>query len=249
MIPYIWSLIAVITISLVSIIGIYLLISRLPLLIRSSFSLVSLAVGALLGDAFIHLLPEANRLLPNIKVSILTILGIILFFTLEKVIRWHHCHDPECQELRGQSVVTISLVGESFHNLIDGIIITGSFIIGPKIGLATALAVLIHEIPQEMGDFGIYLHQGLTLTRALYLNLTSALFAILGIFITFLVGSTISNLSAFILPITAGGFIYLAASDLIPELHRHQSHIGQSVGQIFLVIIGVVIMFSLTLIE
>ena len=117
------------------------------------------------------------------------------------------------------------------------------------IGLATALAVLIHEIPQEIGDFGIYLQQGLSLLRALYLNLLSALFSVAGVIMTFIIGSSINNISVYILPITAGGFIYLACSDLIPELHRHQTKITSALFQIFLVMIGVALMLSLKFFE
>lgn len=250
--PLISSLLAVLIISLISIVAIYFLISRLPSFSRFSFQLVSIAVGSLLGDAFIHLLPEAAELIGNqLVVSLLVISGMLLFFSLEKLVRWHHCHNPDYhQDDHSQHIVPVSLVGEAFHNFIDGVVIASSFMVSPSVGIATSIAVLIHEIPQEIGDFGIYTHQGLSLVKALKLNLYSASSSLLGIIFTFLIGSTFSDFSNYILPITAGGFIYLAASDLIPELHRHHSHNSRSsLSQIFLVILGVAIMCLLLFLE
>lgn len=248
--PIILSILAVVLISFISIVLLYLIIARVPRFAAFSLSIVGVAVGGLLGDAFLHILPEANRQLdPGSTVPLLIILGIILFFSLEKIVRWRHCHDPDCHESNPNHIITISLTGEAFHNFIDGVIIASSFMVDYKIGLATSLAVLIHEIPQEIGDFGIYLHQGLTLKKSLFYNLLSAVFALLGVIATFLLGSAIHNISLYILPVTAGGFIYLAASDLIPELHRHQSKITTSLIQIFLVIVGVALMLALKYFE
>jgi zinc and cadmium transporter len=248
MLSLIYSLLAITLISLLSIFFIAFLFNRLPSFSKYTPSLVSLAVGSLLGDAFIHILPEANNKIANINlVSLLTIAGILLFFSLEKFIQWHHCHDPEHQH--HQPLVAVSFVGDSFHNFIDGAIIAASFSVDFKIGLATSLAVLIHEIPQEIGDFGIFMNQGLSLLKSLRLNLISASFSFFGALFIFLLGFQLVNLTNYILPITAGGFIYLAASDLIPELHRHQSRLSTSLLQILLVIIGVTLMFSLTILE
>jgi len=212
-------------------------------------TLVSLAVGSLLGDAFIHLLPEASRNIASQNtVSLLTITGILIFFSIEKFIRWHHCHDPDCQE-GASALIPVSLVGENFHNFIDGVVIAGSFLVSTKLGIATAIAVLIHEIPQEIGHFGIYTHQGLSLPKSLQLNLLSSLSSLLGVLMTFFVGSGLSAISTLILPITAGGFVYLALSDLIPELHRHQEGFLHSLLQVFLVLVGVFLMYSLLWIE
>ena len=256
MLPLFYSLLSVLIISLISVVGIFGLISRLPSFSKFSLSLVGIAVGSLLGDAFIHVLPEANsQINNNLIVSLLTILGMLLFFILEKVVRWRHCHDPQCladEDDHGhhqEHIVSISLVGEAFHNFIDGVIISTSFIVNPALGIATSLAVLLHEIPQEIGHFGIFIHQGLSLSKTLFLNLISASFAFIGVIIVFIIGGSVSNFSAYFLPITAGGFIYLAASDLIPELHRHQPNIISSLSQVFLVILGVALMAGLLLFE
>jgi zinc and cadmium transporter len=248
--PIFSSILAVIIISLVSIVIIYFLISRIPSFAPLSLSLVGVAVGSLLGDAFIHVLPEANRQINNnLVVSLLTILGMLLFFSLEKFVRWRHCHDPDCESESQHHIVPISIVGEAFHNFIDGVIIASSFLTSPSLGIATTIAVLLHEIPQEIGHFGIYVHQGVSLLKSLYLNLFAATFAFFGVIFTFIIGQTITGFAAYILPITAGGFIYLASSDLIPELHRHHSDTKTSISQIFLVILGVLIMASLLLLE
>ncbi len=244
------SLIAVAVISLISIAGIYLLLSLVPGFTRFSLVLVGIAVGSLLGDAFIHLLPEANRTLSPDLVSILVIVGILVFFVLEKIIRWRHCHSPDCAEHSdSNATVTVSVVGDFFHNFIDGILITSTFYVSFSLGLITAIAVLIHEIPQEIGDFGIYRHFGVSLPKAFRLNLFSALSSFLGVFFVAIVGSQVVNFSNYILPVTAGGFIYLAASDLIPELHRHEPKISTSLLQLFSVIFGVVLMYSLKFLE
>jgi len=249
MLPLFYSLLAVIIISLISIFAIYWLISHIPNFSRFVIPLVSLAVGSLLGDAFIHLLPEANENIPNqIAVSLLTIFGILIFFSIEKFVRWHHCHDPDCTE-GASAIIPVSLAGESIHNFIDGVIIAGSFIISPNLGVATTLAVLLHEIPQEVGDFGIYTHQGLSLKKSLKLNLLSATTSLLGVIVTFIVGSGLATSTAYVLPITAGGFIYLAASDLIPELHEHKETSTHSLLQILYLLAGVALMFSLLYLE
>jgi len=249
MLPLFYSLLAVIIISLISIFAIYWLISHIPNFSRFVIPLVSLAVGSLLGDAFIHLLPEANKNIPNqIAVSLLTIFGILIFFSIEKFVRWHHCHDPDCTE-GASAIIPVSLAGESIHNFIDGVIIAGSFIISPNLGVATTLAVLLHEIPQEVGDFGIYTHQGLSLKKSLKLNLLSATTSLLGVIVTFIVGSGLATSTAYVLPITAGGFIYLAASDLIPELHEHKETSTHSLLQILYLLAGVALMFSLLYLE
>lgn len=250
MLPLLYSLTSVLVISLFSIVLIYWLISHIPHFMNLITPLISIAVGCLLGDAFLHLLPESveNISSPNL-VGLLTILGIIAFFAIEKFVRWHHCHDPDCQETNN-AVVPVSLVGESFHNFIDGVVIAGSFMVSRELGLATSLAVLLHEIPQEVGDFSIYTHHGLSLTRSLYLNLISASTSLLGVIVTIFLGGSIQNLSYYILPLTAGGFIYLAASDLIPELHsHHHQQPSSALVQILCLFLGVAIMYSLLLLE
>jgi zinc and cadmium transporter len=237
------SLVAVIFISLISVIGIYFLISFLPGFSKISLFLVSLAVGSLLGDAFFHLLPESYSLISSLSVSILIIVGILLFFTLEKIVRWRHCHNSDDEH--DHPTVAVNLVGELCHNFIDGILISSSFFVSFSLGLTTAFAVLSHEIPQEIGNFSVYQHLGLSLKKSLTFNLLSSFFSLLGVISVAIVGLKYQNFSGYILPITAGGFIYLAASDLIPELHRHEPKISSSLFQLLFVIFGVLLMLLL----
>jgi len=216
---WIYSLMSVVIVSLISLIGVFTLVLRKKFLESILLILVSFAVGGLFGDAFIHLIPEAfAKLGVRPIVSLLVLLGILIFFVLEKFIRWRHCHIPT-SKAHPHPVVFMNLIGDGVHNLIDGMVIAASYMVSLPIGLATTLAVILHEIPQEIGDFGILVHGGLSTSRALGFNFLSALTAILGAVLSLIIGPFIKDYSLFILPVTAGGFIYMAGSDLIPELH------------------------------
>ena len=204
--------------------------------------MVGLATGTLLGDAFLHLIPEATQINGADKVGLWVIGGIIIFFILEKILRWRHCHNIECHQ--ENQLVWISLTTDSIHNLIDGLIIGSSFMISIPLGISTSIAVLLHEIPQEIGDLAILVHGGFSLKKAALVNLLSAFFSLFGILLAWIMGSKI-NLQGELAAITAGGFIYLAASDLIPELHRHESKIVESIGQLMAVFVGIGIMYFL----
>lgn len=185
--------------------------------------LVSLSAGTLLGDAFLHLIPESVEALQNSLGLWLSVLGgIFLFFILEKIIHWRHCHISP-SENHPHPVGLMNLVGDALHNFIDGMLIAGSFMLSPILGWATTIAVLSHEVPQELGDFGTLLHAGYKTKKALWLNLLSGLFSILGAVLVFALGSWSEDLLLYIIPFTAGGFIYIATSDLIPELKKDTS--------------------------
>lgn len=252
MIAFVFSIVATILVSLISLIGIFFIFIKTPVLKKITLFLVSFAIGGLLGDAFIHLIPEAfgskNQDLLN---SWLIILGIIIFFSIEKILRWRHCHDPSChQDSEDSSHLTaINLIGDTVHNFSDGMIIAASFMVSIPLGLTTSLAVVLHEIPQEIGNFGVFIHNGLSISKSLLYNFISALASVLGVILTFLLGQYFTNLAYFLVPITAGGFIYLAASDLIPELHRHQSRAKNSLLQLFFIILGVALMSLLVFLE
>lgn len=217
----IYSLLAVTIISLVSLIGIFTLSLKDSLLKSSVFVLVSLAVGALLGDAFLHLIPEAYAEATNPLVVSFSILGgILLFFIIEKTLHWHHHHGYEESEESVHPVGKLVLVSDGVHNFIDGIIIGAAFLVSLPVGIATSIAVILHEIPQEIGDFGVLVHAGYSKMRALWLNFLSALLAVAGALLAFFLGETSEQLVSLILPIAAGGFIYIAMTDLIPELHK-----------------------------
>jgi len=248
--PQIFAILSVLTISLFSIFLIFLIISRFKNISTFTFLLVSLAVGTLLGDAFIHLIPESFESIDSQSTtSLLILLGIIIYFILEKILRFRHCHQPDCQEGGHQHVVPLSVIGDSLHNFFDGIVIAASFQVSLSLGIATSLAVFLHEIPQEIGDFAIMLHHQYSLKKALFLNLVSGAFSLLGVFVTFFFSQFINNFSLYLLPVTAGAFIYLASSDLIPELHRHSSKPSSALIQLSLLIIGIILMYSLSFFE
>ena len=246
-----YALISVIAVSLISLIGIIGLSMREAFLRKSLFLLVSLAVGALFGDAFIHLLPYALKELPGkVSVPFFVLLGIVIFFALEKFLRWRHAHGAHETDDQGDTTNPsgpLVLIGGAVHNLIDGIIIGGSFLVNIEVGFATTLAIAIHEIPQEIGDFALLVHAGYRKGHALLLNFLSGLIAVIGtvgVFIFANVESIIPALAA----LAAGGFIYIAGSDLVPELHKNEK-LGQSLQQFAAILVGIGIMFALLLLE
>ena len=245
---YFYAFLGVITVSLVSLVGVFALSVKEELLKKYIFIFISLAVGALLGDAFIHLIPESfESSVESTLASILIIIGILIFFILEKFLHWHH-HGEDTDSMHIHPVGKLILFSDGVHNFIDGIIIGVSFIVSVPVGVATTLAVILHEIPQEIGDFAVLLHSGYTKSRALWLNFMSALCAVLGVLLTFFLGEMSGTFTMWILPISAGGFIYVAVADLIPELQKTKK-IDHSVLQIIAVVMGVLAMVALTFIE
>lgn len=244
--PLIYSLLSTLVVSLISLIGLFLIFIKSKNLSKVTLALVSFAIGGLLGDAFIHLIPEAFEFFPSeFTSSLMILLGIIIFFILEKILRWHHCHEVNCHQ-EEKHVVTLNLIGDSVHNFIDGALIAASFQISTFVGLTTTLAVILHEIPQEIGDFGIMLHHGLSVKKTVFYNFITSLTSFLGVF---LISFLKYDFSSYLIPLTAGGFIYLAATDLIPELHRHDAKLGQSLIQLIFIILGITLMSLLLFLE
>lgn len=243
-----YAILSVLVISLVSLIGVFALSLKEEKVRKYIFILVSLAVGALLGDAFIHLIPEAFEISSNTTITALLIIGgVLTFFIIEKFLHWHH-HDDDTAHNHVHPVGKLILISDSVHNLIDGIIIGAAYFVSIEVGVATTLAVILHEIPQEIGDFGVLLHAGYSKRKALWFNFLSALCAIVGVVIALVLGASSEAFATSILPIAAGGFIYIALSDLIPELNKTKSG-KQSVYQILAVILGVLAMVALVALE
>jgi len=237
----VYAVLSTFLVSLVSLVGIFTLHLKKEKIQSILLFLVSLSVGALLGDTFIHLLPEAfGSLGINLTTSLLVIGGMLIFFVLEKFLRWRHCHDEKCRE-HLKPVAVMNLVGDFVHNLIDGMLIGASYIVSIPLGIATTLAVLLHEIPQEIGDFGVLVHGGFEPKKALVFNFLSGTAAVLGAIISVWLGSGVSWFSQALIPITAGGFLYIAGSDLIPELH-HETNYKKSILQFLFIILGIVAM-------
>ncbi|MCK9614587.1 MAG: ZIP family metal transporter [Candidatus Omnitrophica bacterium] len=247
---WVYSLVSVIIVSLISLIGVFTLSLKKNFLQKILLFLVSFAVGGLFGDAFIHLLPEAFKELgANLTTSLYIILGIVIFFILEKFIRWHHCHVP-ASEHQLHPVVALNLLGDGVHNFIDGLIIGATYCVSIPLGVTTTLAVILHEIPQEIGDFGVLVHGGLSIKKALIFNFLSAATSILGAIVALSIGPHAKGFTTALVPITAGGFIYIAGSDLIPELHQGcDVKISSAALQFISLLLGVAMMAALVLLE
>lgn len=246
MLVWIYTIISVLIVSLVSLIGILTLSIKKERIRKASTLLVSFAAGALFGDAFIHLLPEAFAELGlKLTTSLYIILGILLFFILEKFLHWRHCHIPLSKN-HVHPLATMNLVGDAIHNFIDGLLIGATYMVSVPVGMATTLAIILHEIPQEIGDFGVLIHAGFSIKKALFFNFFSALIAVFGATVSLLSGPHIEDYAISLLPIAAGGFIYIAGSDLIPEL-KHECEALSSLWQFLLIILGVSIMALLAL--
>jgi zinc and cadmium transporter len=235
-------------VSLLSLVGLAFISVGEERLRRIIFVMVSLAVGGLFGDAFIHLLPESfERIGSKLQASLFVLAGIFVFFVLEKFLLWRHQHVLESDHPI-HPVGYINLLADGAHNFIDGVIIGASYVVSLHVGIATTLAVIFHEIPHELGNFFVLLYAGFTKRKALFFNFVSALFAILGTFMSLLVGSRVAEFASVMLPLAAGGFIYIAGSDLVPELNK-ESTLGKSLVQMLAIAIGVGLMLVLVMLE
>lgn len=241
------AFVALAVISALSLVGAVTLSIAPERLRRGLIILVAFAAGALLGDAFVHILPEVAESEAgfDLAASLSLVLGVVVFFILEKVLHWHHSHLPAEEVLH--PVATMNLVGDGLHNFIDGAIVVAAFTVSPQLGIATAVAVALHEIPQELGDFGILVHAGLTPRRALFLNVATGAMAIVGGVAALLLGS-VTAIERPLLPFTAGAFVYIASTDLIPELHKEPEPVKSAI-QLMALVTGVGTMVVLRIFE
>jgi len=243
-----YSLISVVIVSFISLIGVFTLTLSDERIKKWLLYLVSFAAGALLGDAFLHLVPEAFELSDTyLFLSANILLGLIVFFILEKFIYWRHCHVPT-SENHPHPLGVINLVGDGLHNFIDGVIIGTSYLVSIPLGVTTTIAVMLHEIPQEIGDFSILLHAGYTKKKALFFNVLSASIAIVGAVLILILGDSVQHLADILIPFTIGGFIYIAAADLLPEIHR-EGNTRKSALQMLFFLLGVGLMGALLLLD
>lgn len=240
------SYLAVLLVSFVSLAGLATLGMGIARLKRMLLVLVSFSVGTLFGSAFFHLLPEAFEVQgfgPEVPFWVLG--GLLAFFILEKFIHWRHCHVPASSD-HPHPVVFMNFVGDGLHNFIDGILIGAAFMVSIPIGITTTVAVIAHEIPQEIGDFGTLVWGGLSVKKALVFNFVSGLSALLGVTLVWLIGPHVTHIENQILPLTAGGFIYIAGSDLIPEL-RKDVRIRDSLAQLAAILGGLALMYVMSM--
>jgi zinc and cadmium transporter len=246
---WLYSLVSVFGVSLVSLVGLLTFRLKEENLKKMVLYLVSFSAGGLFGDAFIHLIPEAaGESGFGVHVSLYILLGIIVSFIAEKFFQWRHCHIPTSKE-HPHSFAYMNLFGDAVHNLIDGLIIGGSYLASIPLGMATTLAVVFHEVPQEIGDFGVLIYGGFTRSKALLFNFATALTAVIGTIVALSLGSLMQGSAAFLIPFAAGNFIYIAGSDLIPELHKQEPKPLKSALQLIAFVLGVLTLLSLTFLE
>jgi zinc and cadmium transporter len=245
---WLYTIGSVFLVSIIAFVGVFALSLKEETLKRIVLYLVSFAAGALFGGAFIHLLPEAAEEFGfSARISIYLILGIVTFFIVEKFIHWRHCHIPTSKD-HPHPFAYMNLIGDGVHNFIDGLIIAGSYLVSIPLGMATTIAVILHEIPQEIGDFSVLVHGGFSRKRALLLNFVTALTAVIGALVALILGGFFDNTASFLLPFAAGGFIYIAGSDLIPELQKECAP-KKSAIQLLFFLLGIAVMLGLIFLE
>ena len=234
-------------VSLISLIGIILAPIKLERLKKVLIYFVSFSTGALFGGAFFHLLPEiVEEIGLTFYVSSLLLGGIVLFFLLEKVIHWHH-NLGQLEKDHAHPLAIMILFGGAFHNLLDGLVIGASFLVNIPTGIAITTAIALHKVPKEMGWFGVLVHGGFSKFKAITFNYLSSVFTIIGAAIALLVSKYVENIQFFIIPVAVGGFIYLAGSNLIPELHK-ETGLRKALLQLIAMLAGIAVMAALLLI-
>jgi zinc and cadmium transporter len=243
---------------LVSQSGALLLWMGAPRLMRWIPFLLALAAGVLLGDAFLHLIPEAQEQFKVLaiqgiveqshiseSIGALLLIGILLFFLMERWVRTHQLKSPQTVE---RSLGPMSLVGDAFHNFLDGCLLAGAFLLDPSLGFLTLVAIVAHELPQELGDFGALIHSGIPAKKALFRNFLASLTCPFGAVLALAFGAEMQHVLAALIPLAAGGFIYIAVAVLIPALHSHQNQ-RLGFGQIAVLVLGLALMWGVGFLE
>lgn len=234
-----YIIIASFIISLGALVGIFTLALREDKLSKILLFLVSLSAGALMGGAFIHLLPEASEKIESRTLYTTVLLSFVFFFFVEKLLHWRHCHKGKCHI---HTFGYMNLFGDSIHNFIDGLIIAATFLVDIKLGIITSFTVALHEIPQEIGDFGVLLYAGFKKEKALVANFLVALTVVVGGIFGYFLSFSVNHFIPYLLPFAAGGFIYIAASDLMPEI-RKETSLKKSMMSFGVFLVGIAIMF------
>jgi zinc and cadmium transporter len=230
--------VATLLISTGSLLGIITVFMQEKSLSKILLFLISLSTGALMGGAFIHLLPEAAEKLEGTSLYGIVLFSFVVFFLIEKVFHWRHCHKGNCEI---HTFGYMNLFGDAIHNFIDGLILAAAFITDIHLGIVTTFAIALHEIPQEIGDFGVLLYAGFNKTKALVWNFIVALTVVMGGIVGYFLSYQVEGITSYLLPFAAGGFIYIASSDLIPEIRKEQN-IKKSLLSFGIFIIGILLM-------
>ena len=238
-----YTIISVVLVSLVSLLGVLALAFHKKKLDKILLLLVSLSAGTLFGGALLHLIPEAVEESGfTITISLYILFGVVAFFILEKFIHRHEHEDEE--HGKRKSIGVMNLAGDGVHNFLDGLIIAAAYFISVPVGIATTIAVVLHEVPQEIADFGVLLYAGFTKKKALLYNFGSAFLAVLGAVVGLILGTKMGGFISFIVPFAAGGFLYIAGANLVPELHKH-CKLKDDLLHIMAMVLGIAIMVGL----
>ena len=253
---WLYTIVSVFLVSLISFVGLLTFGMRAERVRTLLIYFISFAAGALFGDAFFHIIPEIVRTQGfGFYVSISFLGGIVLFLIIEKIIhlQQYHSHGAEGHSDesndRIRPFVFTNLFGDAIHNFGDGLIVGASYLVSIPVGIATTFAVAFHEIPHEIGNFSILVHGGLSRGKALLINFCTGLVAIGGAIVALILGGYVEEVQRFVLPIVAGGFIYVAGSDLIPELHKESDNLTKVLLQLIVFVLGIALMALLLLME
>lgn len=254
MLILLYIIIATLSVSIISFVGVFTLSLSQKIVDKILLILVALAGGGLLGGAFLHLIPEAIETIGHehdqlVRIFLFVLVGFLIFLLVEQWLHWHHhhhTHNHPCEK----GVIDVSnkttlpyliLFGDGVHNLIDGLIIAASFLVSVRVGIITTLAVALHEIPQEIGDFGVLVYGGYRRWKALVYNFLSGITALIGGVLGFFFAEYAQGAALYLLPLAAGGFIYIAASDLVPEI-KHNTKAKTSAVYFMVFILGISLM-------
>ena len=241
----IWAVGAAFVVSLLSFVGVLTLALKKASFKKILLKMVAFSAGALMGGALLHLLPEAVEESAGSTIFLTVLIGFSVFFIIERFLYWHHCH--KYGKCKVHMFTYMNLLGDGIHNFTDGIIIAASFIINIPFGIVTTIAIIAHEIPQELGDFGVLVYGGFKRAKALFFNFLFALTAVIGAVAGYFLSSISEGLHIYLLPFAAGGFIYIAASDLVPELHK-EPDLKKSALSFLFFLLGILFMFCTKLV-
>ena len=240
-----WIILSTLAMSALALIGIFALLLSDKTFKKLVLPLVAFSTGALLGGAFLHLLPKAITVAGHrLDIFIWLLVGFVIFFLLEQFINWHHCHRSPCEHKH--PVTYLILLADGVHNFIGGIAIAGAFLVDVKLGIITWLIAAAHEIPQELGDFGIMVHGGWSKAKALLFNFLSGLTMVAGGILTYFISSHINT--AFLLAFAAGNFIYIGASDLIPEI-KHSTSLKKNAIHFLAFLAGIILLLMIKIVS
>jgi len=252
-----YIILATLAVSLISFVGTLTLVFSKKSIDSMLLVLVALAAGGLMGGAFLHLIPESLQALGEdhdgmTNIFLFVIVGFLFFLLIEQYLHWHHHHCPQDENCEHEEhrhdakpMSRLILFGDAVHNLIDGLVIAASFAVNPSVGVVTTVAVALHEIPQEIGDFGVLVYGGYKKSKALLFNFLSGLTAVLGGLLGFYFSESAESATLYLLPIAAGGFIYIAASDLVPEIKHEKKAVRLALNfAVFILGIGLMLLMK-----